>query len=239
MGPGAAGSVPFRHLPRVKSRAGSSQGHCVRVEDWEAWGGAREAHSDPTQHSPKGGGGARPPCLKMNKVRPRGLGKGLKERKGNCHQPAHGRWTRVSPLRRCGIKHLEGSQASGKHCSQGGQPPGPLPPIRAPDSSRVLSSRQPWPSHIYCSGYCCFLQSAAQEQVRPRPPSQRPLHHSLCPERPQSAHNPEFKGQLAEAPRGPGGSSTVTVGGVEARGLRAAWHKQWPPLGKETGLEVG
>jgi hypothetical protein len=34
-----------------------------------------------------------------------------------------------------------------------------------------------------------------------------------CPERPQSAHNPEFKCQLAEAQRSPRASSKVTVSG--------------------------
>lgn len=79
---------------------------------------ARETHSDPTQHplhGPEDGEQTRPPHLKMNKVGLRGLGKGVKEKNRNQHQPAQGRWTGVSLLRRPGVKHLEGSQDTGKH----------------------------------------------------------------------------------------------------------------------------
>lgn len=90
------------------------------------------------------------------------------------------------------------------------------PTIRASASSGVPSSRQPWPSHICCSGCCCCPHSAAQVQVSPLPPPPRteasPLltEPALCPEQPQPAHNPEFKDKLAEVQRGPRRSSKVS-----------------------------
>lgn len=45
---------------------------------------------------------------------------------------------------------------------------------------------------------------------------------ALCPEQPQSAHNPEFKDELAEAQKGLGAHPRSQLVEIEAGGLRAA-----------------